>query len=243
MRLLKGCHHAGGLVSGEDINARIDGLLSSAIGYFSKADYENAIEDLKAAEVLDADNPEILYNLGIAHARQGLHKTAVAYYKKLLDLPFDFVEILTVKKLAAYSLILGGEYDEALVYVGQLLKSVPNDAAANALAGFCHEKLGRIDESIRFHAKVLEIDPGNVNSCNSVAYLMARRGLDLDRALSYAKRAFDANPECAAYCDTVGYVYMKKNQPDMAKRFLKKALEKEPASLEIRSHLNELLKI
>ncbi|MGL4368551.1 MAG: tetratricopeptide repeat protein [Spirochaetota bacterium] len=230
-------------MSSEDINARIDGLLSSALKHFSKSDYDNAIEDLKAAEVLDCDNPEVLYNLGVAHSRQGLHKTAVTYYKKLLDLPFDFVELLTVKKLAAYSLILGEEYGEALSFIGQLLKSLPNDPAGNALSGFCHEKMGRIDEAIRSHAKVLEVDPGNINSCNSVAFLMARRGLDLDKALVFAKRALDTNPESAAYCDTVGYVYMKKNQPDLAKRFLKKAMEKEPANIEIRSHLNELLKI
>jgi len=230
-------------MSGENLNERIRGFLSSALTHFSKQDFDNAIEDLKAAEVLDSDNPEVLYNLGVAHSRQGLHKTAVVYYKKLLDLPFDFVEILTVKKLAAYSLILGEQYEEALVFIGQLQKSVPNDPAVNALSGFCYEKQGRIDEAVRAHIKVLEIEPGNINACNSVAYLMARRGLDLDKALVFAKKALDAQPDNAAYCDTVGFIYMKKNEPEMAKKFLKKALEKAPANIEIRSHLNELLKI
>ena len=230
-------------MSGEDLNERIRGFLSSALKNFSQHDFENAIEDLKAAEVLDSDNPEVLYNLGVAYSRQGLHKTAVLYYKKLLDLPFDFVEILTVKKLAAYSLILAEDYEDALNYIKQLQRSIPNDTAVNALSGYCFEKQGRIDEAVRAHMKVLEIDPGNINACNSVAYLMARRGLDLDRALLFAKKALNTQPENPAYCDTVGFIYMKKNEPEMAKKYLKKALEKAPANIEIRSHISELLKI
>ena len=106
-----------------------------------------------------------------------------------------------------------------------------------------YKKQGRIDESVRAHIKVLEVDPGNFNACNSVAYLMARRGFNLDKALTYAKKALSAQPENPAYCDTVGFIYMKKNEPEMAKKFFKKALEKAPANIEIRSHLSELLKI
>ena len=52
-----------------------------------------------------------------------------------------------MKKLLAYSLILGEDYDLALKYIAQILKPTPSDATANSLAGFCYEKLGRIDDA------------------------------------------------------------------------------------------------
>jgi tetratricopeptide (TPR) repeat protein len=227
----------------EDINIRIRALIDSAVHSIGKEDFENAIEDLKAAEVLDKDNPEVIYNLGISHSRQGLHKTAVTYYWKLMDLPFEFVELRNVKKMLSYSLILGESYEEALSVLAQILRITPMDATSNGLCGYCYEKLGRLDESIASHRKVLDVEPSNINSCNSLAFLLARRGSDLDEALTFARRALASNPESPAYCDTIGYVYMKRKQPELAKKFMKQALEKAPASLEIRSHLSELLKI
>lgn len=228
-----------------DINQRIRVLIDSAVQSIGRDAYESAIEDLKAAEVLDSDNPEVLYNLGISYAKQGLHKTAVGYYVKLLDLPLEFVDLRTVKKLLAYSLILGEEYDLALKYIAQILKPTPSDPTANSLAGFCYEKLGRIDDAIAAHRAVYAADQSNVNACNSIAYLLARKGqgVNLDEALAFARKALESSPENPAYCDTVGFVYMKRNQPELAKKFLKMAIEKAPSNVEIRSHLNELLKI
>lgn len=227
----------------EDINLRIRGLITSAVKSIGSQKYENAIEDLKAAEVLDSDNPEVLYNLAISYAKQGLHKTAVNYYQKLLDLPLEFVELRTVKKMLSYSLILGEEYDKALSVIGQILKTTPADTTALSLSGYCYEKLGRVDDAIASHRRVIDAEPSSLNSCNSLAFLLARRGADLDEALSLARKALDAEPQNPAYCDTIGYIYMKRRQPELAKKFLKQALERLPSSIEIRSHLSELLKI
>ena len=229
----------------EDMNQRIRSLIASAVKSIGKDEFETAIEDLKAAEVLDSDNPEVLYHLGISYSRQGLHKTAVGYYLKLLDLPLEFVDLRTVKKLLSYSLILSEDYEKALVYIGQVLRPTPSDPTANSLAGYCYEKMGRLDDAIAAHRAVYATDQSNYNACNSIAYLLARkgRGVNMDEALAFARKALESAPENPAYCDTMGYVYMKRNQPELAKKYLKLAMEKAPSNVEIRSHLSELLKI
>ena len=65
-----------------DLQKKIDGFLNSALKKFLISDFDSAIRELKAAEMLDKENPEILYNLGINYCRLGLDKTAIAYFKK-----------------------------------------------------------------------------------------------------------------------------------------------------------------
>lgn len=227
----------------ENENDRVKKLLSSAIEFFKNGDFESAIEELKTADILDNQNPEIMYNLGVVHARQGLHKTAVQYFEKLLALPFTFVDSQKVKKLLAYSLILSNRFEEALGYLHDVVRLSPQDDVAFSLQGYCYEKMDRIDDAISSYKKVVTYNKSDVNAFNSLAYLLAVKGVDLDRALLLAKKALQKNPESAAYNDTVGFVYMKRNQGEFARNHLKKALEKDPTSSEIRSHLHELLKI
>jgi tetratricopeptide (TPR) repeat protein len=224
-------------------NKRVQDLLKSALEYLNDDDFESAIEEFKTAEILDKDNPVILYNLGAVHSKQGLHKTAIAYYEKLLNLRFSFIDSLKVKKMLVYSKIQSENHDEAMPMILEVLRIVPNDAIALSLAGYCYEKTGRVNDAIEHFEKILSMNSNDINACNSIAYLLAIAGKDLDKALGFARKALESDPESAAYNDTIGYVYSKRNQGDLAKKHLKKALERDPINAEIRTHIHELLKI
>jgi tetratricopeptide (TPR) repeat protein len=226
-----------------DQNKRVQDLLKSAIEYLNDTDFESAIEELKTAEILDKDNPMILYNLGVVYSRQGLHKTAITYYEKLLNLQFSFVDSLKVKKMLVYSKILSEKFNEAFSIIQDVLKILPNDSTALSLAGYCHEKSGQVNDAINYYEKILIVNNKDINAYNSIAYLLAMSGKDLDKALGFARKALESDPESAAYNDTIGYVYSKRNQGDLAKKHLKKALERDPINSEIQSHIHELLKI
>jgi tetratricopeptide (TPR) repeat protein len=227
----------------ENINQRVQDLMASALRFLSSGDSESAIEELKTANILDNGNPEVLYNLGVVHSKQGLHKTAIQYYEKILAMPSAYIEILQVKKLLAFSHILNGSYSEAVGIILSLVRSVPSDTTALSMAGYALEKAGRIDEAVKMHETVLTQDPDNINASNSLAYLYAVKNENLDKALSLAKKAHDSDPESAAYNDTIGYVYFRRGQKDPAKKHLKKAFELDPANEDIRSHLHELLNL
>ena len=184
-----------------------------------------------------------MYNLGVVYSKQGLHKTAVSYYERLLNLHFSFVDSLKVKKMLVYSKILSENHDEALSILHDVLKILPNDSVSLSLAGYCYEKTGQMDDAIEYYEKILVLNSENTNALNSIAYLLALHGKDLDRALGFARRALESDPDNAAYNDTIGYVYSKRNQADLAKRYLKKALERDPVNSEIRTHIHQLLKI
>jgi len=89
----------------DDLNSSVQSILKSASGSLLSSDYSSALQELKKGEVLDKDNPEILYNLGITYTRLGLFKTAFEYFNRVLSLKFQFIDMLHVKKNIAYCLI------------------------------------------------------------------------------------------------------------------------------------------
>jgi tetratricopeptide (TPR) repeat protein len=223
-----------------DLQGKINGFLASSFKKYLVNDYNEAIRDLKSAEVIDPENPEIIYNLGINYCRMGLYKTAIMYFKRLLNMSHAFIDALEVKKILAYSLIHLEEYNESIKYLRQALELVPNDTASISMKGYCMEMMGDPAEALRDYELIIEIDKENYNAYNSIAYIISKRGGDLNKALMYANAAYDSNKNHAAYLDTLGYVLMKMGKYIQAEKYLKAALERAPFSGEIKSHLEEL---
>jgi tetratricopeptide (TPR) repeat protein len=226
-----------------DLQKRIDIFLKSALQKFIVRDYDNAVRELKAAEMLDRDNPEILYNLGITYCRMGLDKTAAGYFKKILNLTHTFIDALAVKKLLSFSLIQIKKYKESERYLDEVMELVPLDVAALSMKGYCLEIQNRPDEALRVYRSILEADTHNNNACNSIAYITAKTGGDLTASLSYARMAYESNKENSAYLDTLGFVLMKMGKLDQAEHYLTLAIQRAPLSEEINAHIQELDKI
>lgn len=226
-----------------ELNRRIQDFLKSALARVDSKDYDEALKVLKSAEELDKENPVILYNTGVCYTGLRNYREAVLYFQKILSMPQAFVDIVSVRKLLSYCLIMMEDFDEALVYLDQSLSISRLDTSAMNMKGYCYEKQKEFDKAISVYREIIEIDGENSNASNSLAYIMALNNKDLNRALRYAKKALEVKPDNPAYLDTLGMIYMKKNQPDMAKKFLKKALSIMPESEEIKKHVNQLLKI
>lgn len=223
------------------LDGKIKRFLAAALDKTVLKDYRNALEDLRAAEALDRDNPEVLYNLGICYARTGLYKSAAEYFRRVLGLPLAFVDINTVRKLLAYCAIMYGEYYEAERLLDTSLGISPGDVAALNMKGYCLEKTGRRAEAIESYREIVAIDQRNWNAHNSLAFLIAESGGDLSEAAGHASIALKARPAHPAYLDTMGYVCMKRGQVRTARDHYKKALAQMPESKEIKAHISELL--
>lgn len=222
-----------------ELQDKIDGFLHSAMKMFVIRDYESAIRELKAAEMLDKDNPEILYNLGVNYCRMGLDRSAVGYFKKVLNLKQTFIDSMVVKKLLAYALIHLKEYKESMSYLDQVLQLVPLDSAALNMKGYCHEAMGRYDDALRVYASIIEQEKDNYNAFNSIAYILTKTNADLSKALKCAQISYNSNNDNPAYLDTLGFVYLKMGNVDLARQYLMQALQKAPLSDEIKDHIKQ----
>ncbi len=223
-----------------DINERINNLITLSVEKFHVKNYNDAIRDLKAAEVLDRNNPEILYNLGVNYARLGLYRTAIEYFNRLISAPNDFIEPLNIKKILAISLIKTVQYQKAAELLAGIIKLNPGDIAAISMLGYCFERDKKFFEAIRTYKRVIELDTRNFNAYNSLAYIYVTTGGDLDKALEYARMCYRSNVTNPAYIDTLGYVYLKMNRLAEAALHLEKALSLQPFSPDIKAHVMEL---
>jgi tetratricopeptide (TPR) repeat protein len=226
-----------------DLQHKIDAFLEAAYKKFMVRDYDSAIRELKAAEVLDRSNPEILYNLGINYCRLGLFKTSLEYFTRILNSELTFIDSLDVKKLLAYACIRVSDYAKSEQFADQILELVPSDIVALNLKGYCQEMRGDHSEAIQTYKTVIAEDTNNYNAYNSIAYIMAKSGGDLNQSLKFARIAYESNPENPSYQDTLGYVYMKLGRLDTAENYLNSAFNKNPLSLEINEHLREFRKL
>ena len=223
-----------------DFQNKINGFLVSSFKKFLVHDFNEAIRDLKSAEVIDPENPEILYNLGINYCRMGLYKTAIVYFQKLLTMKYAFIDALEVKKIIAYSLIHLKDYNESIKYLGQVIELVPSDIVAISMKGYCLDMLGDLAEALRVYESIIKIDKNNYNAYNSIACIISKGNGDFKNALKFATIAFESNKSHAAYLDTLGFIHMKMGKYNLAEQYLKAGMEQAPLSDEIKNHLEEL---
>ena len=227
-------------MSNVELNEKIENFLKSALDKFLIQNYNEAIRDLKAAEVLDRENPEILYNLGINYCRLGLFKTAIKYFDKVLHLDQTFVDILTVKKLLAFSSINNGDWENALSVINDILSFMPHDTQALNMLGYYQEKQGQLKEAIQTYQKVIEIDGSCYSAYNSIAYINIQLKGDPKRSLDLSQVALNNDNNNPAYLDTVGFIYMEMGKYEEAEKYLNQALEIKPFNEEIKDHIRIL---
>jgi tetratricopeptide (TPR) repeat protein len=81
---------------------------------------------------------------------------------------------------------------------------------ARSLLARIDAQLGRDDKAIALLEKVVAERGDASEAKNDLAFLLAKQGRDLDRALALAQDARNALGASAAVADTLGYVYLKK---------------------------------
>ena len=116
-------------------------------------------------------------------------------------------------------------FEEAL----DLLDEAPDDDArlrADLLAGLGMIYTRRRDfhAADSLYARALTADSDHAVALNNLAYSLAERGQDLDRALDLARRALDLVPENPSFMDTLGWVYLQRDDLENAERWLGRAV-------------------
>ncbi len=120
------------------------------------------------------------------------------------------------------------------------LSSKPEDKDSVAfMAASVFEREKKYDEAEERFKHVLNTDPHNAVILNNLGYMLADRGLRLEEALGYVKKALEQEPESGIYLDSLGWAYFKLGNYELAEENLVKASQK-VADGTIQDHLAEL---
>ncbi len=88
---------------------------------------------------------------------------------------------------------------------------------------------------------VLAIDPTNAAALNSLGYMFADRGIQLQEAVTLLKKAVSLDPQNYAYLDSLGWAYFKLAQYQPAEAELQKAVDRNPNDPTLHDHLGQAL--
>jgi tetratricopeptide (TPR) repeat protein len=84
------------------------------------------------------------------------------------------------------------------------------------------------------------MDPKNAQALNYLGYMLADRGIRLDDASGYIRRAIALDPQNGAYLDSLGWVYYRQGNYELAEDNLRRASEKIGSDPTVQAHLGDL---
>ncbi len=116
-----------------------------------------------------------------------------------------------------------GKLDDARNRLEGVLKSNTNNETARLWLGNIEAMRGNRGAALDHFRKVVEVNPGNAQATNNLAYLLAEYSNNPEEALKYAEKAVQLSPGEPSYCDTMGWILYRKGLYSQAIGYLQRA--------------------
>jgi tetratricopeptide (TPR) repeat protein len=194
--------------------------LRMAEGKLKLGDRQTAVQYCtKSVEKAGDDEPMVIYALEKSYSMIGEQETERLCKQKLDANPDD-----TTANWAMYNMYrLKGDYSKAIEYLDKCMKTTTPEKP-QWLAGMTQKAEVLIlaytktsdnkylNDALSVYESLLVKMPNNSGILNNVAFILADNNRDLDKALEYAKRAHDMQPDDPGYLDTYAIVLYKKGK-------------------------------
>ena len=205
-------------------NSRAYNRLGQAL--YDLGQQDEAITLYKTAIELDSKNTWAHIHLGNALLALGQSDEAIVLYKNAIE--------IDPKNTGAHTnlgnaLLKLGKPDEAIIQYQTAIDDDPMYSPAYISLGNALLQLGQLDETVVLYQKASELDPRNGELHNSLAWSLAADApaelRDIPRAVEFAKRAVELNPDQHSYWNTMGVVQYRAGNWKDALRSLTKSME------------------
>jgi len=197
-------------------------------------------------KLLPDDNPSFQFYLSGALAVAGRTDEALAAAGAAAEKRPDSARF---RGRAAWGLYFAKRYDEAQKAYRQLIDAFDADRDASetrqvlrearlALSNLCVIS-GEMDAAEEWLEQVLDEFPDDPSASNDLGYLWADRNKNLHRALRLTRGAVEADPQSAAYRDSLGWALFRLGRYDEALVELEKAAAGEKPDGVVLDHLGD----
>jgi tetratricopeptide (TPR) repeat protein len=214
----------------------MDDAMAEARRLVAAQEWRPALDSLGGVQSTGANQFEIAYLLGICHARLGDWDEALLYLEQVVTGGLDIARDVQCRLALAYVYTVTGRHRLAEYELEKLRGSGLESPQVFAFLGYTCWAQKRIEESIAWYSKALDLDPENANALNGLGYILACAGRDGARALTCCRKAVDKRPSNPAYLDSLAWAYFKLGFADEAHSQIDRALELAPGEAEIREH-------
>ncbi|MCX7834039.1 MAG: tetratricopeptide repeat protein [Ignavibacteria bacterium] len=193
-----------------------------------------------AIRILEKDEdkkPEPYSLIGLSYYSENQYTKAKEIVQKGLELFSDDYRLNFL-----YGLILQreGNNENAIKYFEIAVEKEPNDISLLSTLALAYNTAGRYKESEEMYERALKINPDDPLVLNNYAYNLAVRGEKLDKALEMAKKAVSKDPKNPNFLDTIGWIYYKLKEYDLALDFILKSIAINAGSAVVQEHLGDV---
>jgi tetratricopeptide (TPR) repeat protein len=140
------------------------------------------------------------------------------------------------RKLLGGALQAKGNIGQAIGSYEKAVELAPGNPGMVAALADALRIAERREKAIAQYRRLLKIAPDNVYAMNNLAFLLGETGGDLEEALGLASQALRGIPGDDSFKDTLGFIYVKKNQGREGAQILQSLSRKYPSNPEIRFH-------
>ncbi|MEK7850056.1 MAG: tetratricopeptide repeat protein [Candidatus Omnitrophota bacterium] len=198
--------------------------LQLGLDYIRLKKFKEAVAEFEKAVSVSPDDNNARYVLALLYVQVNDLNRASQHYESLLQKNLnDRRTNIQLRRILFQLYFLDRDLIKARKHCVEVLKLDPVDESGLYLLAMIDNEEGRIALSIDGFKKVLTYYPENADAMNSLAYLYAEQGIELDKAIDLAERAIESEPSNGAYLDTLGWIYFKTGETDKAIEFLESA--------------------
>ncbi len=205
-----------------------------AIFFYLNRWYDKTIKMCDAALALYPKNPVTLYVKSKTLIEKKKFSQALIQLKKIVEIQPDFLS--PHHDLATLYLIMG-KTDNSIKEYRKLSDLDPENISVRLAIGNIYSRQGEVDKAMNEYKQVIAIAPDSPIGYNELAYHYAESETNLDEGLEYALKAAKLAPKDASILDTLGWVYVKRDNFNQAVEHLKSAVTSRPNSPITRFHL------
>jgi len=186
---------------------------------------EKAFARLEQELIRSHGSPNVRYLLAATALRSGKYNIAIENFRELANQTPNSIDAL-VQLAKVYQ--LKGDVHNAIASLQKAAVLQPKDPRPASLLPFLLESENRAQEAKLVVRHALAERPDDIDAMNNLAFLLAQTGDSLDEAVQLARKAVSKAPNNPAYLDTLGYVYLKRDQNDDALDIFNNLIRKYP---------------
>jgi len=108
------------------------------------------------------------------------------------------------------------------------------------LRGELADREKHMDQAEQYFRQALDLDAENAMTLNYLGYMLADKGIRLPEALKLIRHAVEIEPMNGAYLDSLGWVYFKLGQYELAEDNLRQAVQRDQTDPTVHEHLGDL---
>ncbi len=172
---------------------------------------DEAVHALNLAAQFNPEDLQSHYLLALIYSSQQEFSKAANEYEVILKhyKTLD-PENTQVYKYLAQLYYSQNKFDKAIEQYNSILSYEPKNAEVIYLMGSVYLDINDRPKATELFKQALTIDPEHEGSLNSLGYMYAEDGVNLDEAMDLIQRAIKINPDNGAYLDSLGWIYYKK---------------------------------